>query len=358
MPAPIQASRYPPVNPASRRTRQERTDRWYIEATGATEEKGAEWPFLPVLSNCSPKAFTREAVALAMVRVELAGWNIPGQLLHRPLGSLWRHEILDRNVHLIADPDPMASAVLDVLDGGDLDPEHLADQRRQHGHGTAELAGENRPQLPGLLLGRSRTHEEPDPPVAIGHQWWGVGQHGDRQVAHIDVLDRARIDVEDQHDPAPIVVGRHGQPRGGAGAHRTRVQTVRWAITGFIISALALMVLAWGPDEPSTTDPSVSMTMAFAVVAFSAVNLGLVLRREREAFWSPPIFPYLGWIIAGWALTWAAVELNMLQRLLDTVQLTGAQWALVLALSLVAPAFTAIDKAIQLRRLNRSPHDA
>ena len=41
----------------------------------------------------------------------------------------------------------------------------------------------------------------------------------------------------------------------------------------------------------------------------------------------------------------------MLQRLLDTAQLTGAQWALVLALSLVAPAFTAIDKAIQLRRL-------
>ena len=41
----------------------------------------------------------------------------------------------------------------------------------------------------------------------------------------------------------------------------------------------------------------------------------------------------------------------MLQRLLDTVSLTGAQWVLVIALSLVAPAFTAIDKAIQLRRL-------
>jgi P-type Ca2+ transporter type 2C len=82
------------------------------------------------------------------------------------------------------------------------------------------------------------------------------------------------------------------------------------------------------------------------------------MRREREPWWSAPIFPYLGWIIAGWALTWAAVELNMLQSLLDTVQLTGAQWALVLALSLVAPAFTAIDKSIQLRRLNRSPHDA
>ena len=66
-----------------------------------------------------------------------------------------------------------------------------------------------------------------------------------------------------------------------------------------------------------------SMTMAFAIVAISAVNLGLVMRREREAPWSSPVFPYLGWIILGWILTWAAVELNMLQRLLDTVSLTG-----------------------------------
>jgi Ca2+-transporting ATPase len=66
--------------------------------------------------------------------------------------------------------------------------------------------------------------------------------------------------------------------------------------------------------------------------------------------------PYLGWIILGWTLTWAAVELNMLQRLLDTVPLTGAQWALVIGLSLVSPAFNAIDKAIQLRRLNRAQH--
>jgi Ca2+-transporting ATPase len=74
------------------------------------------------------------------------------------------------------------------------------------------------------------------------------------------------------------------------------------------------------------------------------------MRREREAPWSSPVFPYLGWIIAGWALTWAAVELPMLQRLLDTVQLSGSQWAVVLALSLIAPGFVAIDKAIQLSR--------
>ena len=93
---------------------------------------------------------------------------------------------------------------------------------------------------------------------------------------------------------------------------------------------------------------------AVAVVALSAVNNGLVMRREREAWWSAPIFPYLGWIMLGWALTWAAVELNMLQRLLDTVSLTGAQWALVLGLSLIAPAFNAVDKGIRLRRLDHA----
>ena len=79
------------------------------------------------------------------------------------------------------------------------------------------------------------------------------------------------------------------------------------------------------------------MTMAFAIVSFSAVNIGLVMRREREAPWSSPVFPFLGWIILGWILTWAAVELGMLQRLLDTKSLSGRQWVVVLALSLIAP---------------------
>jgi P-type Ca2+ transporter type 2C len=127
-------------------------------------------------------------------------------------------------------------------------------------------------------------------------------------------------------------------------------QIIRWAISGFLVAVTALALLAWGPDKPSTTHASTSMTMAFAVVAISAVNLGVVMRREREAPWSSPVFPYLGWIIVGWILTWAAVELNMLQRLLDTTSLTGGQWVSVLALSLITPAFVAIDKAVQMHR--------
>jgi P-type Ca2+ transporter type 2C len=135
-------------------------------------------------------------------------------------------------------------------------------------------------------------------------------------------------------------------------------QIVRWVVTGFIIAASALAVLAWGPDEPSTTEASVSMTMAFAIVSLSAVNVGLVMRREREAPWSSPVFPYLGWIILGWVLTVLAVELTVLQRLLDTTSLTGDQWLVVIGLSLIAPAVVAVDKYVQLSRQRRTNKEA
>jgi magnesium-transporting ATPase (P-type) len=112
--------------------------------------------------------------------------------------------------------------------------------------------------------------------------------------------------------------------------------------------------LSEGGDEDCTTHASVNMTMAFAIVSFSAVNIGLVMRRERQAPWSSPVFPYLGWIILGWVLTWAAVELGMLQRLLDTTSLTGREWIIVLALSLLAPAAVALDKVIQLSRQRKA----
>jgi P-type Ca2+ transporter type 2C len=151
--------------------------------------------------------------------------------------------------------------------------------------------------------------------------------------------------------PDPSVMQR--PPRAPGTKIVTRPQIIRWLVSGFIIAALALAVLEWGPDEPSTDAPSISMTMAFAIVSLSAVNLGVVLRREREAPWSSPIFPYFGWILLGWVLTWAAVELNMLQRLLDTESLTSDQWLVVLGMSLVTPLLVGADKALQLRQQNK-----
>jgi Ca2+-transporting ATPase len=152
--------------------------------------------------------------------------------------------------------------------------------------------------------------------------------------------------------PDPSVMQR--PPRKPGTKIVTTAQILRWAVTGFAVAFTALALLAWGPDKPSTTHSSVSMTMAFAVVSFSAVNLGVVMRREREAPWSSPLFPYFGWIILGWILTWAAVELNMLQRLLDTASLSGGQWVVVLALSLVAPAIVGADKVLQLYHQNKA----
>jgi Ca2+-transporting ATPase len=152
--------------------------------------------------------------------------------------------------------------------------------------------------------------------------------------------------------PDPGVM--HRPPRAPGTRIANPAQAVRWAISGFLIAGSALALLAWGPGEPSTTAASTSMTMAFAVVALSAVNNGLVMRREREPFWSSPLFPYMGWIILGWVLTVFAVELGILQRLLDTVSLTGPQWGVVLGLSLLSPAFVAADKWLGDRRRRSS----
>ncbi len=151
--------------------------------------------------------------------------------------------------------------------------------------------------------------------------------------------------------PDPSVMER--PPRKPGTRIVTRPQLIRWAVSGFAVAAAALAVLEWGPDKPSPDHPSISMTMAFAIVALSAVNIGIVMRRESEPPWSSPIFPYMGWIFLGWGLTWAGVELRMFQRLLDTVSLTGDQWAIVIGLSLIAPAIVGIDRLIQVRRLHR-----
>jgi len=44
----------------------------------------------------------------------------------------------------------------------------------------------------------------------------------------------------------------------------------------------------------------------------------------------------------------------LLQRLLDTTSLSGREWIIVLALSLIAPAVVVVDKVIQLSRQRKA----
>jgi Ca2+-transporting ATPase len=160
--------------------------------------------------------------------------------------------------------------------------------------------------------------------------------------------------LADVADPGAMKV----PPRPPGSKIVSRVEILHWALIGFVVAVMALGLLELGPDEPSTTTPSVSMTMAFALVSFTAANLGLVLRRDREPAWSSPLFPYLGWIIVGWLMAWAGVELGMLQRILGTVSLSGREWLTVLALSLVAPLILGIDKYRRIRHLPTSASSA
>jgi Ca2+-transporting ATPase len=152
--------------------------------------------------------------------------------------------------------------------------------------------------------------------------------------------------------PDPGVMQR--PPRSPGTRIVNRAQMIRWFVSGFVVAASALCVLEFGPGEPSTEVATASMTMAFAVVALSSVNMGLVMRREREPVWASPVFPYMGWILLGWALTWAAVELGMFQRMLQSTSLTGGQWLVCIGLSAIAPLIVWIDKMIQLRKLDQS----
>lgn len=150
----------------------------------------------------------------------------------------------------------------------------------------------------------------------------------------VDVGDPGVMEVPPRH-PGTRIVNRRTIPR--------------WFITGLLVAIPALLVLTNGPDEPSTTDPSIAMTMTFGVVALSAMNIGLVMRRERRAWFSQPAFPFLGWIIAGWMLTWASIELGMFQRALATTPLTGSQWFVVVAISLLPATYTELDRLYRRR---------
>ena len=84
-------------------------------------------------------------MALAIVNVELAGWNMPVRRSTSPSGFSGGDEVLDLDVHQVADLDRVAATVIDVVDRGRLHAKHLADQRAQH-RPSARLPGPRTPR--------------------------------------------------------------------------------------------------------------------------------------------------------------------------------------------------------------------
>jgi Ca2+-transporting ATPase len=95
--------------------------------------------------------------------------------------------------------------------------------------------------------------------------------------------------------------------------------------------------------------------MTFAILAMSTVGMAISLRRTYLPAWAGPFIPYWLWMAVPAALTFLGVELPLLQKVLQTTNLTGAQWQSVLLLALVVPVVIEATKAVQRARRAEEP---
>ncbi len=116
----------------------------------------------------------------------------------------------------------------------------------------------------------------------------------------------------------------------------------RGAITSWVIYAAVLFVAAFlplviGPDEPKVNEPSVSLTMTFAVMGFGTIFNALANRREPGSGLAPPILKALAVSAVAAFMIALATELPGLQKGLLTTELSGRQWFACVGLAALLP---------------------
>ncbi len=127
-------------------------------------------------------------------------------------------------------------------------------------------------------------------------------------------------------------------------------EMVRWCIYGGTLFLVTLAPLVFGPDTPSATMATASMTMAFVVMSFGTIFSGFSLRRDPATGFSAPILRATGIFLAPLVLTLLATEVALLQRFLMTRPLTGYQWLTAIGLAGIVLAVIETEKAIRRRR--------
>jgi Ca2+-transporting ATPase len=137
-------------------------------------------------------------------------------------------------------------------------------------------------------------------------------------------------------DPKVAIFNRHTGPR--------------WIFYGLVLGVMSMIPLVWGPDEPSIDNPSVAMTMAFAVMGASTILSGFAMRHNVKHALSDLTLRFAGTLGAGALIVIFATEFRFLRQWLLTTPLTGPQWAAVLGLALVMPLVVEADKLAQRLR--------
>jgi Ca2+-transporting ATPase len=116
------------------------------------------------------------------------------------------------------------------------------------------------------------------------------------------------------------------------------------------------MPLVLGPDEPSPTRASVSMTMTFVVMGLGTAFNAVVNRRDPTSGLTPPILRALAIALVPVGMLLLATQLPTLQQALLTSQLTPHEWLVCAALAAALPAVVEIGKLVRRRR--REPAEA
>jgi Ca2+-transporting ATPase len=143
----------------------------------------------------------------------------------------------------------------------------------------------------------------------------------------------------------------HRPPRDPNVPITNRTAVIMWIVYGAVLAAAAFVPLVAGPGEPSTTQPSVSLTMTFAVMGLGTVFNALTNRRDPASGLTPPILTALAVGLVPIALIFLATQLPSLQRGLLTTPLTGPQWLAAISLALALPLVIEVGKWFRRRRI-------
>ncbi|MFN8105224.1 MAG: cation-translocating P-type ATPase [Acidimicrobiia bacterium] len=129
-----------------------------------------------------------------------------------------------------------------------------------------------------------------------------------------------------------------------------RVAVTHWVVYGAVLAVAAFVPLVWGPDNPSTTGPSASLTMTFVVMGLGTVFNALANRRDPASGLASPILTALGVSLFPVAMVFGATQLPSLQHGLLTQQLSGLQWLATIGLALALPLVIETAKWLRRRR--------
>jgi Ca2+-transporting ATPase len=140
------------------------------------------------------------------------------------------------------------------------------------------------------------------------------------------------------------------RPRDTSVPLTNRHEVVRWLIYGGTLFMVTLIPLLYGPDEPSAHVASISMTMAYGVMAFGTLITGLSLRRDPESGVGPPTARALGILSIPAVLVIVTTTWEPFQRLLGTTKLNGDQWLSVAGLALVVLVVVETEKVLRRRK--------